>query len=153
MASQEPDDLVRDFPVGASDARPLPGFVGTSERERHVRLHRLRDLNEFLDIPEEDVVHRSRVSGSTRAAADAHSILWVKRTASMAHTVPASFERDDRAALLLGSIVNANLGGASTSGIPGGGPAMNLAAAGSSGTQSMTTLDCWHCCSVGISGC
>lgn len=149
----DPDKFVAELPDSIRDARPLPGFVGRSDRTGHVRLHRLSDPKEFLDIPEAAIVHSQRVAGMDRTNVADHSILWVEQSANMDHVVPVSFTTPDkRASLLRGGIVSAHFPGSGQSGVQGG-AIDELAAAGSSGEQSRTTLDCWHCCSVALSGC
>lgn len=135
------------IPAGLEDVRPLPGIVGKSSERGRLRLHRLKDVTEYLDIPTDDVLHRVAVNGLVE-----HEVLWVRKTSVMKHAHDVSPNSDSPAQLLVGKLVNDCFRGSGQSGLPAVGNDF-LATAGSSGENSATTLDCWHCCSVGISGC
>lgn len=147
------DNIMADFPPEARGARVLPGFIGKSDRSGFVRLHRLRDINEYLDIKTEDVVLKKEVDASeAQGARCKHALLWVKHTAVIDYTSVETFNRDGRAVLLRGRIVRGCFEGTAPTSIPVQGLDLDITA-GSSGEQSNTSLDCWHCCSTYISGC
>ncbi len=93
------DRLVRD-PADVPDLRALIGYLGRSSRPRHVRLYLAPDLGEYLEIPEDAVVHKQPLASDERPLAG--SAVWVKRAAELIRV--RSRSREAQADFLKGAL-------------------------------------------------
>jgi hypothetical protein len=93
------DKLVRD-PADVPDLRALVGYLGRSSRPRHIRLYLTPDLGEYVEIPEDAVVHKQPLASEERPLAG--SAVWVKRAAELIRV--RSQSREAQADFLKGAI-------------------------------------------------
>jgi hypothetical protein len=113
-----PDELTERLvsdPSQPPDSTVLTGFLGESSLDGHRRLYLDATLKSYVDIPEEDIVHRTQ-TGAEESPLGPSSTLWVRRGAQLQQTVVSS--RQVQADFLQGDIT----GGLAAQG-PGGGPA------------------------------
>jgi len=95
-------------PSAVPDARALFGFLGKSTREGFWRLYVSPDLDEYVEVPEDAMIHREQLAREQSALGG--TVIWVKRDATLLHTRTVS--REAQAGFLDGSIVTAYLRGA-----------------------------------------
>lgn len=69
-------DAVRPDPKDGSAVALLSGFIGKSSEDNHIRLYSDASLNDFVEIPEESIVHSETMSKDESALGGSH--LWVK---------------------------------------------------------------------------
>lgn len=93
------DKLVRD-PAEVPDLRALIGYLGRSSRPRHIRLYLTADLGEYVEIPEDAVVHKESIASGERPLAG--SAVWVKRAAELIRV--RSRSREAQADFLKGAL-------------------------------------------------
>src|SRR5690554_3707144 len=103
------DDTTGRIPTGLVNTRVLPGFLGKSETQGFIRLHRVKDLSEYLDIRQEDILHREATDSTTGGLR--RTLLWVKREANIRHCNTVSQHTDNDARVLIGRIVKGHFRG------------------------------------------
>jgi hypothetical protein len=102
------DRLVPD-PSDVPDLRAISGFPGRSSRPKHVRVYLTLELSDYVEIPQDGVVHKESLQTPERPLGGV--IVWVKREAkihrvrSASREAQADFLRGSVAALLRGSAV------------------------------------------------
>src|SRR5215472_7862580 len=99
------DSLVEDIipdPSQLPHVRTLVGFLGKSGRTAYSRLYLSATFDNFLEIRDEDIVHRRALPPERSTVGG--TILWVKRDATFLHTRVVS--RDAQARFLRGRITS-----------------------------------------------
>lgn len=90
-------------PSAVPDVRMLVGFSGRGSRAGLRRLYLTPELNSYVEFREEDVVHSQSLAGTENALGG--TAVWVKRDATLTHTVTVS--RSVEAEFLTGEITTA----------------------------------------------
>ena len=123
-------------PADPPEAVRLAGYLGRSTRRGFWRLYQTLELNEYVEVAEEDILHSEPLGegeGSPRG-----TVLWVRRDATLQHTRTESMRA--QADFLRGDITGGFLSGAELSGAE----AALLAA--QKRTHKVLT---WGCCRAG----
>src|SRR5579863_7323919 len=68
--------LMPDPAQGYPDVRTLAGFLGRSTQKGHVRLYLTTNLNRYVEIPADAIVHRQAISNGQTSIAG--TVLWIK---------------------------------------------------------------------------
>ena len=86
------DDIVEQLvpdPASPRHTRCLFGYAGRSSREKHVRLYQNPSLSDFVDVPEDAVVHAVQVPASHSPIGG--SYVWVRGDAELQPRLPAGY--------------------------------------------------------------
>src|SRR6266404_8039273 len=121
-------------PAVPADVIRMTGYLGKSVRRGYWRLYRTLELNNYLEIAEDDIVH-SQSLASQEDSSRGGTLLWVRRDAILHHTRTES--RQAQAELLKGDITGGFL---SDSGVLDTQGALRLEMRG---TRKCLT---WGCC-------
>ena len=84
------------------------GFLGKSARDGYWRLYLSPDLGDFVDIPEDAIIHREQLDRERSTLGG--TIIWIRREANIVHTRIES--REAQAEFLQGGITAAYFRGA-----------------------------------------
>lgn len=95
-------------PAAPADVVVLSGFVGTSARPGYWRLYLTADLAQYVEIADADIVHHQPIADTQSTVGG--TTLWVRRSATLAHTQTAS--REVQAQFLTGAIASGAAAGA-----------------------------------------
>lgn len=95
------EKLVRD-PADVPDLRALAGYLGRSSRPRHIRLYLTPDLGDYVEIPEDGVVHKESLTTEDRPLGG--TAVWIRREAKTVRVRSAS--REAQADFLRGALSN-----------------------------------------------
>jgi hypothetical protein len=101
-------------PAQTPEVRFVSGFLGRSAQDGYVRLYLTPDLNEYLEIREEDIVHTQALA-TEQNPLGGHAV-WMRRDATVQHT--RTMSRQVQAEFLQGNITAGYLAGAGAQGLP-----------------------------------
>jgi hypothetical protein len=113
------EHLVTD-PSQVPDIKMLSGFIGKSGRDGWLRLYLTPELNEYVEISQEEIIHHRRLDTSETSLGG--TVVWVRRGTNLVHTRTVS--REVQAGFLQGDITAAFLNGVSA------GPTLGFRGAG-----------------------
>ncbi len=115
MADQQPEgkylkedllvEKLRSDPSQNTDVRIVTGYLGKGTHDGSWRLYISPQLNEYLEISEEDIVHNQSLA--TEQSPLGGTVLWIKRSANLqytrtiSHQVQAEFLQGDMTASFL----------------------------------------------------
>jgi len=108
----DPDKLIKNLvndPSKVPNLKMLSGYLGNSNQDKFWRLYLTPELNEFIEIPEEEVVHYKRLEDDQSPLGG--TILWVKNDTTLRYTRAES--SDVQAKFLEGEITSSFLSGVS----------------------------------------
>jgi hypothetical protein len=120
MADQQPEgkNLKEDFlveklrsdPSQNTDVRIVTGYLGKGAQEGYWRLYISPQLNEYLEISEEDIVHNQSLA--TEQSPLGGTVLWIKSSSNLQYT--RTISRQVQAEFLQGDMTASFLSGGPT---------------------------------------
>ena len=123
-------------PADPPEAIRLAGYLGRSTRRGFWRLYQTLELNEYVEVAEDDILHSEPLGG--REGPSRGTVLWVRQDATLQHTRTESVRA--QADFLQGDITGGFLSGVELSGAEAA-----LFAARKRTNKCLT----WGCCRVG----
>lgn len=97
------DEIIKQLvpdPSQIPDARLLFGYLGKSNRSGYWRLYFTPELNEFVEIPEDDILHSQKMDKEISTLGGTY--LWIRRESNLVSTRTVS--RQQQAEFLSGEI-------------------------------------------------
>jgi len=84
-------EVVRPNPSDAAPLKLLTGFIGKSSEDNHIRIYTDEELNDFLDIPQNDIIHAEKLSKDECQMGG--SRVWVKQDTVFTFGDPKNYNR------------------------------------------------------------